>query len=136
MKATLTQASAVAGILGLSWFFASGAYGASVDEAALRTDPERGALLYESRCSVCHSLDANRIGPKHQGIHGRRAGGVEGFDYSPALRASGVVWRDDTLNRWLENPQGFIPGQRMNIRVSKAKDRADIIAYLKQQSGG
>ncbi|NNE83842.1 MAG: c-type cytochrome [Alphaproteobacteria bacterium] len=126
---------AIAGILGLSWLLAGSAFGASVDEAALRSDPERGEQLYESRCSVCHSLDANRIGPKHRGIHGRRAGGVEGFDYSAALQASDVIWSDETLDRWLENPQAFIPGQKMNIRVSKAKDRADIIAYLKLQPG-
>ncbi|NKB49404.1 MAG: c-type cytochrome [Alphaproteobacteria bacterium] len=126
---------AIASILGLSWFLSSNAFGASTDTTAALPDSGRGELLYESRCSVCHSLDANRVGPKHQGLHGRRAGGVEGFDYSPALQKSEVIWTDDTIDRWLENPQGFIPGQRMNIRVPKATDRADIIAYLKRQSG-
>lgn len=136
MRTILFHAAAIAGVLGLSGFLTSSAFGAPTEAAAVRSDPSRGEKLYQSRCSVCHSLDANRIGPKHQGVHGRRAGGVDGFDYTPALQASDIVWSDETLDQWLENPQGFIPGQRMNIRVSKAKDRADIIAYLKQQSGG
>jgi len=96
---------------------------------------ERGRDLYESRCIGCHSLDTNRIGPKHRGVHGRKAGSVPGFTYSPALQSSSVVWNDETLMRWLTNPQEIIPGQRMNFRVSQLQDRADIIAYLKRESG-
>jgi cytochrome c len=96
---------------------------------------ERGRELYESRCIGCHSLDANRIGPKHRGVFGRKAGSVEDFSYSPAVRSSSVVWNDDTLPRWLTNPQDVIPGQRMNFRVSQPQDRADIVAYLKRESG-
>ena len=96
---------------------------------------ERGKELYESRCVGCHSLDANRIGPKHRGLFGRKAGSVEGFTYSPAVQDSSVVWSDETLARWLTNPQEVIPGQRMNFRVSQPQDRADIVAYLKKESG-
>ena len=95
---------------------------------------ERGKELYESRCVGCHSLDANRIGPKHRGVFGRKAGSVEGFTYSPAVQDSSVVWSDETLARWLTNPQEVIPGQRMNFRVSQPQDRADIVAYLKKES--
>ena len=98
-------------------------------------DPARGELLYESRCIACHSLDANRVGPMHRGVYGRKAGSVPGFAYSPALTASSVVWTADTLDRWLSDPQSLIPGQRMNFRVALPEDRADIIAYLKQESG-
>ncbi len=96
---------------------------------------ERGKELYESRCVGCHSLDANRIGPKHRGVFGRKAGSVEGFTYSPAVQDSSVVWSDETLARWLTNPQEVIPGQRMNFRVSQPQDRADIVAYLKKEAG-
>jgi cytochrome c len=98
-------------------------------------DPARGQQLYESRCIACHSLDANRVGPMHRGVYGRKAGSVPGFAYSPALRASLVVWSAATLDRWLTDPQSLIPGQRMNFRVALPEDRADIIAYLKQESG-
>ena len=98
-------------------------------------DPARGQQLYESRCIACHSLDANRVGPLHRGVYGRKAGSVPGFGYSPALKASSVVWTAATLDRWLTDPQELIPGQRMNFRVASPDDRADIIAYLKQESG-
>jgi len=99
-------------------------------------DPERGRRLYQSRCTGCHSLDANRAGPKHRGVFGRQAGGVAGYAYSKALKESAVVWNDKTLDAWLENPRDFIAGQRMNVRVGKSRDRHDIISYLKQESEG
>ncbi len=99
-------------------------------------DAARGAQSYESRCGACHSLDANRVGPMHRGVFGRRAGSAAGYAYSPALAGSQVVWGEDTLERWLTNPESVIPGQRMNFRVGDAQTRANIIAYLKQQSAG
>lgn len=106
--------------------------GTAADAAA--ADAARGQDLYESRCGGCHSLDANRVGPAHRGVFGRTAGTAPGFSYSPAVKNSGVVWNDRTLDAWLTNPQALIPGQRMNFRVATAEDRADIIAYLRQQS--
>jgi cytochrome c len=94
----------------------------------------RGGALYESRCSGCHSLDANRVGPAHRGVFGRKSGAVKDYDYSPALRAAGVVWNAETLERWLADPERTIPGQRMNYAVPEPADRADLIAYLRQQS--
>ena len=99
-------------------------------------DPVRGQRLYQSRCIACHSLDANRVGPMHRGVFGRQAGGVDGYAYSRALRKSSVVWNGDTLDLWLQNPEDFIEGQRMNFRVKKPQDRSDIISYLKQESQG
>ncbi len=103
--------------------------------SAQAADAARGQDLYESRCGGCHSLDANRVGPAHRGVFGRKAGTVPDFGYSTAVKNSGVVWNDKTLDAWLTNPQALIPGQRMNFRVATAEDRADIIAYLRQQSG-
>jgi cytochrome c len=94
-------------------------------------DATKGQELWESRCTGCHSLDQNRVGPKHRGVFGRTAGTAEGFSYSPAVKDSGVVWDETTLDTWLTNPQAFIPGARMAFRVSTAEDRAHIIAYLK-----
>lgn len=94
----------------------------------------RGQQLYESRCVGCHSVDQNRVGPAHQGVFGRRAGRVVGYDYSAALKASRVVWSEKTLNAWLANPERMIPGQKMGYRVTEAADRADLIAYLKEIS--
>jgi len=103
-------------------------------QPAAGQDAGRGELLYEQRCSACHSLDADRSGPRHRGVFGRRAGSVDGFAYSPALRRAGLVWQRATLDAWLANPEALIPGQRMGYSVDNAADRADIIAYLRQVS--
>ena len=70
----------------------------------------------------------------HKGVFGRPAGSAAGFTYSDAVAASDIVWTDETLDAWLTNPEAVIPGQRMFFRLSSAADRADIIAFLKQQS--
>jgi cytochrome c len=95
-------------------------------------DAGRGQSLYESRCTACHSVDQNRVGPAHQGVFGRRAGQAPGYVYSSALKSSRLVWSDKTLEAWLANPERLIPGQKMGYSVTEAKDRADLIAYLKQ----
>lgn len=102
---------------------------------AAAADAGRGQELYESRCGGCHSLDANRVGPAHRGVYGRKAGSAPDFAYSSAVKNATVVWGQRTLDAWLTNPQALIPGQRMNFRVALPADRADIIAYLRQQSG-
>lgn len=90
----------------------------------------RGKSLYDSRCVACHSVDANRAGPLHRGVSGRQAGRVKGFDYSPAMKKSTVVWTRQTLNVWLAEPEKLVPGQAMGFSVSQAADRADLVAYL------
>jgi cytochrome c len=99
--------------------------------AAADGDAVHGEALYNSRCIACHSPDANRVGPRHRGVFGRVAGSLADFNYSAAVRNSGVVWDERTLDQWLTNPQALIPGQRMNFRVTDPADRADLIAYLK-----
>lgn len=94
-------------------------------------DPARGKEIYESRCFACHSVDANRVGPMHMGVFGRKAGSVKDFEYSPKVKKSKVVWNEKNLDRWLTNPEKVIPGQTMGFQVPEAADRADIIAYLK-----
>lgn len=123
MPSTRALAFALAPVLGFA------------EPALANGNADRGRDLYESRCFGCHSLDANRIGPQHRGVYGRKAGSAPGFTYSPALQNSAVVWNDETLMRWLSNPQELIPGQRMNFRVSLPQDRTDIIAYLRKESG-
>ena len=98
---------------------------------AQAADATRGKELYESRCAGCHSLDQDRIGPRHRGLIGRKAGAVAGFEYSPALRASCIVWNAETLEAWLADPERLVPGQRMSYSVPEAADRAALIDYLK-----
>lgn len=98
----------------------------------LRGDPVAGGHLYAA-CMGCHSLNDNDVGPMHRGVVGRAAGAVKGYAYSPALKASGIVWSPEMLDRWLSGPQKLVPGAKMYFTVAKAQDRADIIAYLAQQ---
>lgn len=99
---------------------------------AVHGDPIRGKALYQA-CSGCHSLDENDVGPKHRGVVGRHSAIVPGYNYSPALKASGLTWSKANLDRWLTNPQALVPGARMFFSVKDPQSRADIIAYLSEQ---
>jgi cytochrome c len=97
-------------------------------------DVDRGAQLLSRACAACHSLQPgrNKTGPSLADVVGRQAGTLADFRrYSPALKGSGVVWNQATLDAWLTNPQGFIPGNRMPFRgLPDAQARADIVAFL------
>ena len=95
-------------------------------------DPVAGEKLY-SRCQGCHSIDVNRVGPRHQGLFGRAAGGLDDYSYSEAMKASGVAWDETTLDQFLTAPRDFIKGTKMPFSGMKdPQERADLIAYLKQ----
>jgi cytochrome c len=101
---------------------------------AARGNAARGAAIYE-RCAACHSLGHSRTGPKHCGLLGRRAGSVPDFDYSPALRASGIVWSERTLDRFLAAPTKMVPGTSMGYAgIEDPRDREDLIAWLGEVS--
>ena len=97
-------------------------------------DPQRGAKFYRA-CAACHSLepDRNRTGPSLAGVWARKAGSLQSFErYSPALKASSVVWDAETLFLWLEAPARMIPGNRMTFAgIPDAQTRADLVAYLR-----
>lgn len=93
----------------------------------------RGQTLYKS-CADCHSIAENRVGPMHKGVVGRKAGTVPGYDYSPDLKSSGIVWTEENLDKWLTGPQAMVPETKMFFDVPDAQDRADIIAFLKEKA--
>jgi len=94
-------------------------------------DPKAGEAIY-ARCMACHSLTYNRTGPMHCGLFGRRAGTVPGFQYSEAMKHSGIVWNEKTLNEFLANPLKRVPGTAMGYAgIPDVKERRDLIAYLK-----
>jgi cytochrome c len=98
----------------------------------LTGDPSRGKTLYQA-CQACHSIDENDLGPKHRGVVGRPAGSIADYAYSAALKSSGLTWDEATLDRWLINPSALVPGTKMFFQVADAQNRADIIAFLKEQ---
>jgi cytochrome c len=93
-------------------------------------DPTRGKALYQG-CAACHSIDENDLGPRHRGVVGRPAGSIADYNYSPALKNSGLTWDETTLDRWLTNPSELVPGTKMFFKIDDAQSRADVIAYLK-----
>lgn len=113
-----------------SWTLLTGLWLGLTGLGAQAQSIAQGRALYEARCSACHSVDANRTGPLHAGVLGRRAGSVPGFDYSSALAASRVLWSRETLLAWLQDPEALIPGQVMGINVPDDPDRQDLVAYL------
>jgi cytochrome c len=103
---------------------------ASADAAA--PDTLHGEQVY-NRCLACHALASDRVGPRHCGLFGRRAGTVPGFAYSQAMKNAKLVWDEKTLNLFLAKPLKVVPGTTMTYDgVPDAKDRHDLIAYLKQ----
>lgn len=85
-------------------------------------------------CLVCHTLEpgGKKIGPSLYGVVGRQAGTLEGYSYSNAMKDSGLIWVDPTLDTYLENPMGMVPGTKMTFPgLKKEQDRTDVITYLK-----
>jgi len=98
-------------------------------------DPAAGARVFD-RCKVCHTLEAGgraTLGPNLHHVYGRAAGSAEGFKSSDPMKNSGIEWNDDTLGRFLRDPKGALPGNRMAFPgIKDDEELADLLAYLKQ----
>uniref|UniRef100_A0A6T2BB12 Cytochrome c domain-containing protein n=1 Tax=Eutreptiella gymnastica TaxID=73025 RepID=A0A6T2BB12_9EUGL len=98
-------------------------------------DCQRGQKLYEARAAQCHAIKKgdNTTGPSLYKIFGSIAGTVPGYAYSIANRnATNVIWNEESLDKFLENPKKFLPGNKMGFAgMKKQKDRKDIIEYMK-----
>ncbi len=88
-------------------------------------------------CKACHEISTpkNRLGPSLQGVMGRKAGTLEGFKYSDAMKTSGITWDATTLAAYLANPKAYIPGNKMTFAgVKKPEDLENLLAYLEEAS--
>jgi cytochrome c len=96
-------------------------------------DAAKGKTLFQ-RCAICHRVDqsgGNGLGPNLFGIVGRKAGMVASFNYSAAMKNSGIAWSADKLDAYIEHPAAIVPGNRMAFAgISDAGQRADVVAYL------
>ena len=98
----------------------------ATDQPDAAGDPEVGQERFRA-CAACHTLEpgAHRTGPSLAGVFGREAGSAEGFHrYSEALRSADLVWREDTLDAFLADPRGFLPGNRMTFAGIEEHRRA------------
>ena len=98
-------------------------------------DPEKGRALF-SRCASCHQVGPsarNGFGPQLNGVLGRRAGSVEDYAYSPAMKKATLVWSEKTLKSFLKSPGDTVPGNRMRFwGMGSDSQIADLLAYLRQ----
>ncbi len=90
-------------------------------------------------CRSCHTIvpgGANMTGPNLHGVFGRKAGEVASYKYSDAVKNAGFIWDAAHLDKWLAEPRTFLPGTKMSFAGLKdPKDRIDLIAYLKVETG-
>jgi cytochrome c len=88
------------------------------------------------QCAVCHKVEkdgGNGVGPNLHGVIGKKSAQVAGFNYSPAMKASGVTWDEASLDKYITNPRTFMPGNKMSFAgQADAAKRAEIIAWLKK----
>ena len=103
-----------------------------------QADLDNGRRVF-ARCRSCHTITEggpNMTGPNLHGVFGRQAGGLAGYNYSPALKAAGFAWDGERLDHWLENPRTFLQGTKMSFAgIPGAEDRRDVIAFLKVETG-
>lgn len=102
-------------------------------------DAAAGAKVF-AKCRACHSAvaaEGNKIGPNLHGVIGRHAGAVEGFNYSDAMKTAGengIVWDEATIAKYLHDPKGFVPKNKMAfVGLKKDSEIANVIAYLKEE---
>lgn len=110
---------------------------AALPTAYQSADLENGKLRL-GLCRSCHTIapeGADMTGPALHGVFGRKAGSRAGYSYSEAIKTSGIVWDADHLDKWLAKPREYLPGTKMTFAgLEDAKDRRDLIAYLKVAS--
>jgi cytochrome c len=107
---------------------------ASVGALLAAADAKRGETLAKRKCRACHTFEkggGHKVGPNLYGVVLRERGAVEGYKFSSAMKSKDGKWSYADLLTFLENPKGFVKGTKMVLRTKKAKDRADLIAYLR-----
>lgn len=109
----------------------------AADASAHAQNAENGAEVFK-KCRACHQVGdgaKNAVGPVLNGLFGRKSGTIEGFNYSDANKeagAKGLVWNEEELFKYLENPAAYMPKNKMAFAgVKDEADRKDLIAYLK-----
>ena len=98
-------------------------------------DATKGEKIFKNLCTVCHNFNSHHTGPNLKGTYGSMPASKEGFAYSGAMQGNKEKWTDKTLDKYLKSPADYVPGNAMAFAgIANAKDRADVIAYLKAQS--
>jgi cytochrome c len=103
--------------------------------SASAQNAEEGAKVF-AQCRACHQIGENAkngVGPHLNGIIGRKAGTIEGYNYTAANKNSGLTWDEATFSEYIKNPKAKIPGTKMVYAGLKDEEKIkDLIAFLKQ----
>lgn len=101
-------------------------------------DAAKGEVVFK-QCKICHMIGPGAkalVGPEQNGVVGSKAGARPGYNYSPAMKEAGekgLVWTEENLDKYLENPKAMVPGTKMIFPgLKKEEDRQNVIAYMKQ----
>lgn len=110
----------------------------STAASAVAQDAANGEKVF-NKCKACHAVGegaANKVGPQLNGIVGRKAASLEGYNYSPAYKKAGedgLVMTEENIAKWLASPKAFVPGNKMSfVGLPKEEEVKDVIAYLAQ----
>ncbi len=101
---------------------------------AIAGDAALGQKVF-NKCKACHEAAdvKNKVGPGLKGLFGRKAGSVEGYAYSDAMKNSGITWGEDTLKAYLADPKAVVPGGKMSFAgLKKEEELENIIEYLEE----
>jgi len=116
----------------LRWVVAAGAM-IALPAVALAQDADAGKKIF-NKCTPCHSIGPGaktKVGPELNGLFGRKAGSVEGFNYSEAMKKAGWVWDEAKFKEYIADPKKVVPGNKMVFPGIKDElDRDDLAAYV------
>ena len=125
---------------GFAYGLAAVALLAACAPASAEGDATKGKAAF-AKCAICHNFETNGVGPELKSIVGRKAASVADYTYSPGMKKlgdEGFTWTEEHLDKWIADPKAMIPDSPMSLAfpgIPDAGERADIIAYLKTETG-
>lgn len=122
------------GVIACALFATAGHANAEMTEAGHKAMVAAGKIMFEQRCRSCHADDPAKkaYGPSLMGVVGRKAGSLEGFAYSDAMKNADITWTEETLRKWIADNDGYLPGTRMrHVGIQDKAEQDFLLAFIK-----